>query len=308
MAVYLGNAGLIQLQRVGSGAFHTQLDAGDVDPSAKRFSFDFPDGTFVTGDRITLRRLEADGSISAQPLDFVAASGWEDSQQHPDGAWFVNVDPVGGVRLFKAWADALRGDSADAVALQAPSGSYRVVASITDGSSSRCLGEVITYELTTERNALDVTSLGDAFQQQVSGLISGGGSIECFWDWHLSQCSNRGLTADVELANYLHQLVLRQQLGSAFRGVFFLKSSGAEPITEDLDQVATKASLFYAVDCLITEVGMAFEAGEPVRSKINFVTTGEIQLLYTVPDDYLLQEDSDRINLETGDGKILLEV
>lgn len=308
MAVYLGSAGLIQLQRIGSGAFQTDLSPGDVNAAAGRFSFDFPNGTFVTGDRVTLRRLEADGSPSAQSLDFVSASGWDDNRQHPDGAWFVNVDPVGGVRLFKTWAAALRGTAADAVGLQVPASSYRITASLSDGSSARCLGEVLSYELTTERNALDVTSLGDAFQQQISGLISGGGSVECFWDWQLSQCSDRGLTGDVELANYLHQLVLRQQLGSRFRGVFFLKASGTEPITEELDAVAARTALFYAVDCVVTEVGMAFEASEPVRSKINFVTTGEIQLLYAVPEDYLLQENTDRIDLETGDGKVLLEV
>lgn len=308
MAVYLGNAGLVQLQRAGSGLFHTELNPGDVDASAKRFSFDFPDGTFVTGDRITLRRLEANGSVSTQMLDFVAATGWEDGQQHPDGAWFVNVDPVGGVRLFKAWKDALRGNAADAVLLQAPASSYRVVAGLTEGAAARCLGEVISYELSTDRAAIDVTSLGDAFQQRISGLISGGGSVECFWDWQPNNCNQRGLPEDAELAHYMHQLVLRQQLGSTFRGVFFLKTAGTEPITEDLDSVAAKTALFYAVDCLITEVGMAFEPTEPVRSKINFVTTGEIQLLYTVPDDYLLQEDADRINLETGDGQILLEV
>ena len=308
MAVYLGNAGLIQLQRIGSGSFYTELNPGDVDATAGRFSFDFRDGTFVTGDRVNLRRLESDGSISSQPLDFVDASGWDDGLQHPDGAWFVNVDPVGGVRLFRTWAAALQGKPSASIALRAPVASYRMVAAIADGSSARCLAEVTTYELTTERNAIDVSSLGDAFQQQISGLVSGGGSIECFWDWHINQCNTRGLTTDVEVAHYAHQLILRQQLGSQFRGVFFLKSSGSEPITEDLDQIAQKTALFYAVDCLITEVGMAFEAGEAVRSKINFVTTGEIQLLYTVPDDYLLQEDRDRIDLETGDGKILLEV
>lgn len=308
MAVYLGNAGLVQLQRSGNGAFHTELNPGDVDASAKRFSLDFPSGTFVTGDRITLRRLEANGAASTQVLDFVSPSGWEDGQQHPDGAWFVNVDAVGGVKLYQSRILALRGNAADAVTLQAPSGSYRALVSVAGGTTARCLGEVLTYELTTEREAIDVTSIGDAFRQQVSGLISGGGSVECFWDWHLAACNERGLDDEVELAQYMHQLVLRQQLGSRFRGIFFLKSPGAEPITEDLDGVSAKAALFYSADCLVTNVGMAFEPDQAVRSKLDFVTTGEIKLLYTVPDDHLLQEDGYKIKNETDDGRILLEV
>jgi hypothetical protein len=308
MAVYLGNGGLIQLQRSGLGEFRSELNVGDVDPATKRFSFDFPNGTFVTGDRIRLQRVAADGSSTTQPLDFVAASGWEDGLQHADGEWFVHVDAVGGLRLFKTWDAALQNKTPAAITLQAPSGSYPITASMASGAPARCLGEVTSYELSTNRSAVDVTSLGDAFQQQVSGLISGGGSLDCFWDWQASDCSVRGITADVELAHYAHQLVLRQQLGSQFRGVFFLKRSGVTPITDELDAISTKAALFYAVDCLITNVGMAFEADQPIRSKISFVTTGEIQLLYTVPNDYLLQEDTDKINLETDDGKILLEV
>jgi hypothetical protein len=307
MAVYLGSAGLVQLQRSGAGEFTSELNDGDVAPREKRFSFDFPSGTFITGDRLRLRRLNADGSASTQPLDFVAGSGWEDGVQHPDGGWYIHVDAAGGVRLYPTWETALRNHPSDAIGLQRPSTTYQVAASMADGVSSHCLGEVVSYELSTSRDAIDVTSLGDTFREQTSGLISGGGSIECFWDWQVALCSPRNMGLDVELAHYAHQLVLRQQLGSQFRGLFYLKTSGSDPVTEELDSRSRNAALFYAADCLITDVGMAFEPDQPIRSKIAFVTTGAINLVYALPDDYLLQENSSRIDLETGDGRILLE-
>ena len=99
MAVYLGSAGIIELTRTADRSFRSTMDPGDVNPSERRFSFDFPNGTFLTGDRLALRRVNADGTSSAQLLDFVAPSGWGDGQQHSDGTWYVHVDALGGIRL-----------------------------------------------------------------------------------------------------------------------------------------------------------------------------------------------------------------
>jgi hypothetical protein len=298
MAVYLGSSGVVQLARSASGTFQSMLDPADVNKSEKRFSFDFPNGTFITGDRISIARLEPNGSLSGQPLDFVSAAGWGDGTVHSDGTWFVNVDPLGGLRLYYNWADALSGSKSRAIDLAVPLSTYLISATPVE-SAMNCIGQILDYELTTNRAAIDVTSLGDAFVQSVSGLISGGGSITCLWDWRPAIC---GIGA-VETAQYFHQLVLRQQLGSNFRANFFLKQENAGPIDEDLPGLASKTALYYDVQALITNVAIGCTPTGTMTSTIQFATTGAINLLYALPSAYLiLQEDSARISTEDGSG------
>jgi hypothetical protein len=305
MAVYLGSAGIIELTRTAEGVFRSTMDAGDVNIVERRFSFDFPNGTFLTGDRLSLRRINTDGTPSAQPLDFVAANGWGDGQQHSDGTWYVHVDALGGIRLYQDWGAALAGSSGAAIVLQAPASSYPFTAELVN-SSAHCLGQIAEFSVSTERDTADVTSLGDAFQQQWSGLISGSGEIRCFWDWRPSECG--GVDGSQETAQYFHQLILRQQLGSEFKANLIIKRDGTTPLDDTLPSLASRTALFYAVTGVVTNVGLAFSPGEPLQSTIQFVTTGEIALRYELPSAYLLlQEDGDKLSLQDGAGFVALE-
>jgi hypothetical protein len=297
MAVYLGSAGIIQLTRTSLEVFRSTMDPGDVDVSARRFSFDFPNGTFIAGDRLSITRLNADGSISDQPLDFTGTT-------FPDGVWFVNVDSLGGIKLYNTWGDALEGSIEKAVVLQLPASTYGIAVKLVD-SVPHCLGQITSYTVSTERAAMDVTSLGDAFAEQMSGLISGGGSIRCFWDWRPPTCGES--KNEEEIPHYLHQLILRQQLGSEFKATLFIKQDGASPFDDDLPSLARRTALFYEVTGLVTSVGLSFESAETLQSDIQFVTTGEIALRYGLPalelllqesGDLLLQEDGDRIAID----------
>jgi len=299
MAVYLGSAGIIQLTRTSLEAFRSTMDPGDVDVGTRRFSFDFPNGTFVTGDRLAIARLNADGSLSDQPLDFAGTT-------FPDGVWFVSVDPLGGLRLYGSRGDALEGSLAKAVVLQVPASTYDIAVKLEDGVP-HCLGQIASYTMSTERAAMDVTSLGDAFVEQVSGLISGGGNVRCFWDWRPSVCGGAG--TEQEMPHYLHQLILRQQLGSEFKASLFIKQDGAGPINDDLPSLALRTALFYEVTGLITSVGLSFESAEALQSEIEFVTTGEIALRYQAPAaDLILQEDRGRLELEDLTGYLAQEL
>jgi hypothetical protein len=299
MAVYLGSAGIIQLSRTSLEVFRSTMDPGDVDVAAKRFSFDFPSGTFVTGDRLAIARLNADGSLSDQPLDFAGTL-------FPDGLWYAHVDPLGGIRLYNDWADALEGAVGKAVALQTPASTYDISVKLEDGLP-HCLGQIASYTVSTERAAIDVTSLGDSFVEQISGLISGGGSIRCFWDWRPSVCGGAGTSQ--EMPHYLHQLILRQQLGSEFKASLFIKQDGASPINDELPQLASRTALFYEVTGLITSVGLSFESAEALQSEIEFVTTGEIALRYQQPAaNLILQEDRGRLALEDQSGDLAQEL
>lgn len=298
MAVYLGSAGAVSLARVADGTFYSVMDPGDVSVSESRFSFDFPNGTFITGDRLEIARLNADLSPSTQLLDFADPSAWADGQRHPDGSWYVHVDALGGLRLYHSWADALEGSPTRALALTVPASSYKIGVSL-ETSSPNCLGEVLDYSFNTDREAIDVTALGDAFRERVSGIISGSGQIRAFWDWVPSMCND----SEVERAQYFHQLIMRQQLGSEFEAYLTIKKSFAEPISDSLSPGASAAAIYYKVMAVVTNVSMAFNPTSPLETIIQFVTTGPIELLYGLPQPLLiLQENSSRIELESGTG------
>lgn len=292
MAVYLGNSGLVSIQRTGASTYTSSLDPGDVNVAQKRFSFDFPNDTFITGDYLQITR------VGGGNLDFIDAAGFTPPGVTSTGAWYVNVDAAGGIRLFKTWGDSLKGDIADAVVLATPGTTYTISVAVTSGGY-RTLGEVVSYELSNQRTALDASVLGEEFVSQVSGQISGSGRITCFWDF--------GENGDFEAAQYIHHLILRQQLGSNFNAALTLKRTSESAATGPAD--TDESQLYYLIEGLITNVGISFEAGTAVQSQIEFVTTGQIQLRYStggsIAGSLLLQEDSNALDLESGIGRLL---
>ena len=292
MAVYLGNSGLVSIQRTGASTYTSSLDPGDVNVAQKRFSFDFPNDTFITGDYLQITR------VGGGNLDFIDAAGFTPPGVTSTGAWYVNVDAAGGIRLFKTWGDSLKGDIADAVVLATPGTTYTISVAVTSGGY-RTLGEVVSYELSNQRTALDASVLGEEFVSQVSGQISGSGRITCFWDF--------GENGDFEAAQYIHHLILRQQLGSNFNAALTLKRTSESAATGPAD--TDESQLYYLIEGLITNVGISFEAGTAVQSQIEFVTTGQIQLRYStggsIAGSLLLQEDSSALDLESGIGRLL---
>ena len=101
MAVWLGSDGGVKIERTQSDYVYAEIAPADVDPGIKRFGLSKPvNNLFITGDRLEITRVDASGGVVEDDLDFVAASGWPDNKQHLDGAWHINVDPVGGIRVF----------------------------------------------------------------------------------------------------------------------------------------------------------------------------------------------------------------
>ena len=53
----------------------------------------------------------------------------------------------------------------------------------------RCLGEVTSYELVSERENIDTTALNQAYRQQYeAGIIQGSGRISAFWEHEFGLC------------------------------------------------------------------------------------------------------------------------
>lgn len=280
MGIYLGNSGHVELQRDSLNVpLHSLLDPGDVNVVRSRFSFDFPSGALITGDKIEIRCTDGNN------LELV------DGHAFPDWVGYVGIDDAGGISLYRDFPGALNNDKAEALPLIAPSYAQPIIVH-NKQMVHRCLANITSYELTTNRDTVDVTGLGEEFRRQYAGgLISGQGSLNCFWSYKAGMCEDG--SGRLEYPHYLAQLCIRTQQGAGFIGRFYLDTS--EP----------KSSLWYEALCIITNVAMSFEPTQPVRSQVQFVTSGPVTLHMGLPPAFLLQESGDLILQEGGDALLL---
>lgn len=286
MSVYMGDCGTVLLKRTaaGEGLLSSALDPNDVNVSRKRFSFDFPAEALISGDRIEIYTDDKSN------LELVSG------HNYPDGEWFCHIDDVGGVRLYNEFEDAVNGGIANALTLVAPTSTQNILVR-TRNSRFRCIAQMRNWEITTSRQQVDTTVLGEEFVSQFSrGLISGQGSIDCIWEYKKGLCDSM-IADDNEVPHYLCELLLRLKQGAGFRAQFYLFSGAPE-----------QRSVWYEADCVVTSAGLNFAPGEVVGSRVDFVTTGAIDLHIGTPDGFILQEDTDLLLQEDGDGLELEDV
>lgn len=285
MTIHLGYGGLIKLQREATSAtLRSRLDPDDVNVAERRFSFDFDYSVLRSGDRLRI------GTTDQSDMQLVAA------HDYPDTSAYVHIDEAGGIRLYADFFDALEGRKDKARELKRPTIRQEIDVSLDD-NDFRCVAQVGEYEFTTSRDAIDITQLGDEFKQNyANGLISGQGTVDCFWDYDNWLCDQT--SGDVELPHYLAQLVIRTQMGGSFVGQFYLH----RPETES---EGASDSLYYEARCIITNCVMAINPQEPVMTKISFIVTGPFQLKRGGGTDYLLQESSDKVLQEDASGILL---
>jgi len=273
MTVYLGNAGNIELIRDSGDVIAGTIAPASVNVSKGMFSFDFSFGAFVTGDFVEFS--------STSTLSFI--SGWA----YKKGNWFVNVDQLGGLRLYNTYSDAVAGTSNNRVTLTTPGAAVAVSCKILN-SVPRVLGQIVRFELSTDREAVDTTGLGDEFRNQYSTLITGSGSIECIFDY--------AVAGETEIAVYLHNLLLRQQFGSDFKANLYILGEGqAQGVNAGND------SVWYEINGVMTNAAISCAAGDIIGSTFTFVTTGEIKLRVqtTTWGELLLRSSGDRLLLQS---------
>ena len=163
-------------------------------------------------------------AINSQNLELV------DGHDFPDWAGYVSKDALGGLRLYDTFPAAVAGYKENAVALVRPSEQQQVEIQ-TRGTRERCLGQVQSYELTTTRETVDITTLSEAFRNKYSnGLISGQGQLSCFWQRTLGLCDENA-SGETEFSAYLAHLCLRLQQGAGFRGMFYVYDGGLKIIS-----------------------------------------------------------------------------
>ena len=286
MSVYLGTHGKVELQReFNGGSLFSTINTGDVNVSKKRFSFDFDHGQLLTGDQIEI--TSTDGSA----LDFI------DSYTDSSVKKFIYVDEIDGIRLYDSFAHAVNGGSSNATTLAAPGDAIPIEVTV-ENAIPRLLAQVNSFEVNTERETVDTTSLSDEFRTRVNTLISGSGRMSAFWEY-------TGDTAN-ELPHYMLELALRTRVGSNFKGRFYIKTDGHNP-----SGVAARSDdeLWYQVNGVITAAAVQFAPDNTVQITADFVTTGtiEIRMNLETPDD-LVQEDGSVLRLDQdAAAKLLLE-
>jgi hypothetical protein len=199
---------------------------------------------------------------------------------------FVNVNAIGGARLFSTFTDAVNNNRSAEIALQEFFGDPLLLNAEVFDSRPSILGSVTSYTVNTERSAIDTTSLSDKFRQQfTAGLLSGNGSIECLFDYQALPAQEAPL--------YLLQVIKRVEIGSKFKAILGL-------MTND-DGVSTQ-QVFYEITAIATRAGVTVSSDALVDCSIDFVTTGEFKLVIGAPEDY------DAIYLEQGLDYLLTEI
>ena len=286
MGVYFGQWGEVALKRdTLQSALQTKLDPFDVNTSTKRFSVDHSSGSLLTGDEVEIETV--DGST----LELV------NGHNYPDIKKFINVDPVGGIKLFDSFSKAIEGLTSNALTLVAPSAAKDITIK-TRNERYRHVANVRDFEMTTSREQVDLTNLGDEFRNQYeAGLISGQGTMNCIWEHQYYDSDRKNeYGAESEFAFYLAQLIVRTQQGSDFDGLFYLYR----------DSNNKKSNVYYEANCIITNVAVSVNAAEVIDTRIEFVTNGVIRLKTGDTAGYILQENSDKV-LQENESPILQE-
>lgn len=282
MSIYLGTGGRIELLRQFDGTdLRSTVDTGDVSVSRKRLSFDFQRNQLITGDQIEIT------STNGVALSFI------DSYTKTSAKKYINVDPIGGIRLYDNFQDAINGGAANATTLAIPAANIPIRV-VVENADFRILAQVNGFELNTQRETVDTTTLSEEFRSQLSTLMSGSGSMSCFWEY-TGNLEN-------ELPQYLIQLILRTKVGSHFRARFYLKTATGQS-REHNDEI------WYEFEGVLTSCALQFAPTETVEITADFITTGAIDLkTILTPTASLLQEDSDDILLDQdGTAKLMLE-
>tara|TARA_B100001250_G_scaffold69984_1_gene56378 strand:+ start:5241 stop:6107 length:867 start_codon:yes stop_codon:yes gene_type:complete len=286
MGVYFGQSGEIALKRDAlQSDLRTQLDPFDVNTSTKRFSVDHSSGSLISGDEVEIET--ADGST----LELV------NGHSYPDGKWFINVDPMGGIRLYDTFPKAIEGLQANALTLVTPS-SARNILIRTRNERFRHVANVRDFEMTTSREQVDLTNLGDEFRNQYeAGLISGQGTMSCIWEHSYDTGDRKNeYGSDPEFPFYLAQLIIRTQQGSDFDGLFYIYR----------DPNNSAKNVYYEANCIITNVAVSVTPAEVIETRVEFITNGVIRLKTGDTAGYLLQENADKV-LQEDESPILLE-
>ena len=286
MSYFLGSAGNVRLRRNSQTSYSSTVSPSDINTTLNRFSFDGSLENLLTGDRLDITTTDPRG------LAFFSPSTWTNNQVQKNITTNINVNAAGGLRCFSEFSASVNNVRAVEYALQSFAGDPIPIDVKIRDISLTTLGNVTGYTFNTDRDALDVTTLSDKFKKMhAAGMISGSGTIDCLF--------NNKTAGLKETPLLMLQLINRVDIGSQFDCALKL-------VDGDLD--SGEQSVYYEFSAVVTRSGVQVRATDIIECAIDFVTTGDIQLLVGEPSGYVLKEDDDRIYLERDIGFLLTEV
>ena len=246
MTVFLGESGRVVLRREQTDqAWFTVINQADIRAEYKRFSVDFAHEQFITGDYVEIKTT--DGSDIT----------WIDDPDADNSITrFVHVNAAGNMRLYKTFSDAIEADLDVAIPLKTPAEPQEVSLRVARGQDGRCLAEITSYSITTSRDTIDTTQLGDHYKRQYeSGLIGGQGQIECFWatPTECGNCDDGGF----EFSSYLAQLCIRLVQGAAFHGLFYVYAD---------DDNEVRSVWYESETCIVTNVAVTISPTQLIQT------------------------------------------
>jgi hypothetical protein len=277
MTVFAGHYGNIQFKRIGSSeSIDCSINASDLDVTRKRFTLglqggaDLPFGTITTGDRVRITTEDARGLpfrwyksvLNAEYVDNPGASILPLE-------FFANVDRMGAIRMYRNFADALSNPGAryTAIPLSEPSGSqsWPITINLLPGAYNE-LGQVQGFQITTDRESIDTTALGNKYKQFSASAISGSGSVDCLFDF-------KNLTGE-EIPLALSQLIQKIEVGSKFAGRFYI----LEPGLPQPPGYEANEGVYYEVEGMLTSSALTVRADQIAECSFDFITSGEFAL------------------------------
>lgn len=276
MTVFAGHYGSIEFKRIG-GSFAYDLDirGQDISAARKRFALstrtgeDLPWATITTGDRVRISTQDSRGF----PFRFytnVANTQYIDNPTSTIGPleFFANVDTMGAIRMYRTFTDAIANAGVRylAVPLAPSAGSppWPVTVRLLPGVFNT-LGRVEGFTLSTERENVDITSLGDRYRGMSGSAISGNGTVDCLFEFKN--------VAGQEIPAALVDLIQKVEIGSQFEGKFYL----LEPSVKPPKGYTAIESAYYQVRAMITQSALTVRADAIVECSFNFITTGEFE-------------------------------
>ena len=268
----------------------------DANTNLNRLYFEGSEDNILTGDQLFISTTDGRG------LAFFDVSAWPTITTVQNFIRvYVNVNAVGGLRFFNRFADAINNNREAELSLATGFGAPIEASIVVRDSRYNSLGSVVSYDLNTDRGAIETTSLSDKFRQQYSaGIISGSGSIECLFEYRT--------TVDEEAPLFLLQTIQRLEVGSELGMILSL----TPPSEDRRDFSASANEVFYELQAVITRAGVTVSSDALIRCSIDFLTTGDFKVRVGIPSEYILKEDFDLIeteeNQETGLGYLLQEV
>jgi hypothetical protein len=276
VTVFAGHYGSIELKRIG-GPFKLDLEirAQDISSGRKRFAFstkegnDIPWGTITTGDRVRIATTDSRGL----PFRFFRDTANAQTIDNPGATigpleFFANVDTMGAIRMYRNFADAIANPNARylAIPLSKAAGDppWPVTVTLLPGNYNT-LGRVEGFTISTDRENIDITSLGERYRGMSASAISGSGTVDCLFEFKN--------VAGQEIPAALADLIQKVEIGSQFEGKFYLLAPSSRPPKG----YTAIESAYYRVRAMITKSALTVQGGAIVDCSFDFVTTGQFE-------------------------------